>query len=111
MYQIVATPVFKSSLKRFRYFLENKYSLKFASKTIKDIKKRINENLSHNPEIAPISNRLVDLGITKYRQYKVDQHNLVFYRIDEEEKTVILLAVIDSRQSIQKLLFELTVLL
>ncbi len=110
-YKIVATTVFKSSLQRFRYFLENKYSKKLATDTIKRIKKRIHQNLSKNPEIAPISQRLVEMGITQYRQYTIDEHNLVFYRVDEGNKTVVLLAVMDSRQSVPKMLYEVVVLM
>ena len=36
----------------------------------------------------------------------VAQHNLVFYRVDEEASKVVLIAVMDSRQSIEQLLYE-----
>lgn len=110
-YKIVASPAFKSSLQRFKYFLESKYSKKLAVDTVKHIKQRISQNLSRNPEIAPISQRLVELGVTQYRQYTIDEHNLVFYRVDEENETIVLLAVMDSRQSLQKLLYEVLVLM
>ena len=74
------------------------------------IKQHISEKLSENPYVAPISNRLVELGLSDYRQYIVDKHNLVFYKINEDRKEVVLLAAMDSRQSIQKLLYELTLL-
>ena len=111
MYNVVASPAFKASLKRFRYFLENKYSKNLANDTEKKIRRKIELNLAQNPEIAPLSERLVGLGINRYRQYRIDEHNLVFYRIDEKEKTVLLLAIMDSRQSVEKVLFEVMILL
>jgi len=110
MYKVVASPAFKASLKRFRYFLENKYSKKLAADTVKTIRQKIELNLEQNPKIAPVSDRLIELGINRYRQYTIDEHNLVFYRVDEKEKTVLLLAVMDSRQSVEKVLFEVMVL-
>ncbi|NQU33037.1 MAG: type II toxin-antitoxin system RelE/ParE family toxin [Bacteroidetes bacterium] len=110
MYEITASPVFKLCLQRLVHFLSIKFSPKLALETKQLIKSSIVENLSDNPFIAPISDRLVSLGIKEYRQYLIDQHNIVFYRVDEENRRVILLAVIDSRQSIQKLLSEVILL-
>ena len=110
MYEIVATPAFKLCLDRLIHFLEIKYSPQKARKTKSHIKKVLAKNLSKNPLIAPVSNRLIDIGITEYRQYAVDEHNMVFYRINEPRKQVILLAVMDSRQNIQKLLLDVLLL-
>ena len=110
MYEIVATPAFKLCLNRLIHFLETKYSPQKARKTKSHIKKVLAENLSKNPHIAPVSNRLIDIGITEYRQYPVDEHNMVFYRINESRKQVILLAIMDSRQNIQKLLLDVLLL-
>ena len=109
MYKVVASSAFKASLKRFRYFLKSKHSKKLAADTVKTIRKKIEQNLAQNPEIAPVSERLVEIGINRYRQYRADEHNLFFYILDEKEKNVFLLAVIDSRQSVEKLLFEVMV--
>lgn len=106
MYTIVASPTFKLCLKRLIHFLDIKYSTKYARDTKQKIKESILKNLLNNPHIAPISERLIDLGIKEYRQYVINDKNIVFYRIDEENKMIILLAVMDSRQSIQKLLSE-----
>ncbi len=106
-YQIVASPTFKLTLTRLCHFLEKKYSAQKARETKQILKKTLLENLPANPTIAAVSNRLLDLGITNYRQYLIDQHNLVFYRIDERQHKVTLLAVMDNRQSIQKLLQEI----
>ncbi len=110
MYEVVATPAFKLCLDRLIYFLETKYSPKKALKTKSHIKKVLAENLSQNPHIAPVSNRLIDIGIRDYRQYPVGEHNMVFYRINEDKKQVVLVAVMDSRQSIQKLLLDILLL-
>ena len=110
MYKIVASPVFKICLRRLVHFLSIKFSAKLALETKQLIKNSILGNLSDNPYIAPISDHLVDLGIKEYRLYLIDQHNIVFYRIDEENRRIILLAVMDNRQSIQKLLSEVVLL-
>lgn len=110
MYEIIASTTFKLSLDRLIYFLEHKYSAQKAIATKGFIKKIIIENLSENPHIAPVSSRLVTLGIKDYRQYSIDEHNLLFYRIDDETKKVILSLIMDSRQSIQKLLHEVMLL-
>ena len=106
MYKIVASPTFKICLKRLIHFLTTKYSSTLALETKQVIKKSVLENLPINPYIAPISDRLIDLGIKDYHQYLIDEHNIVFYRIDEANKRVILLLVMDSRQNIQKLLSD-----
>lgn len=109
-YTLVASPVFKLSLQRLIYFLEKKYTQSLANKTKRTIRKGIEKGLLINPKVAPISPRLIELGINEYRQLLVDKHNLVFFRIEEANKRVILLAVMDSRQSIGKLLSEINLL-
>lgn len=111
MYKIVTTPTFKLCLNRLLHFIQSKYSSQLAENTKSQIKSEILKKLSDNPFVAPISERLVDLGITDYRQLMIDDHNLIFFRIDENDKKVILLAIMDSRQSIQKLLSEVILLL
>jgi len=110
MYEITVSASFKITLKRLIDFLTTKHSLALAEETKQSIKKAILENLPTNPHFAHVSSRLIDLGIKEYRQYQIDEHNLVFYRVDEECKKIILLAVMDSRQSIQKLLSEVLLL-
>lgn len=106
-YEITASPYFKLSLKRLIHFMTVKYSSKLATETKRQIRNTIEENLPNNPYIAPISDRLVDLGIKEYRQYQMDEHNILFYQVNEDKKLIVLLTVIDSRQSIQKLLAEI----
>ncbi len=110
MYEVVATPAFKLCLDRLICFLETKYSPRKAQLIKSKIKKKLATNLPENPHIAPISNRLIELGIKDFRQYTVDEHNMVFYRINEDKKQLVLLAVMDDRQSIQKLLLEVMLL-
>lgn len=110
MYEVVATPAFKLCLDRLICFLETKYSPRKAQAIKSKIKKKLATNLPENPHIAPISNRLIELGIKDFRQYPVDEHNMVFYRINEDKKQLVLLAVMDSRQNIQKLLLEVMLL-
>ena len=110
MYEVVATPAFKLCLDRLICFLKTKYSPRKAQAIKSKIKKKLTINLSENPHIAPISNRLIELGIKDFRQYPVDEHNMVFYRINEDKKQIVLLAVMDGRQNIQKLLLEVMLL-
>ena len=110
MYQIIATPTFKVTLQRLVHFLEVKYSEEKARQISHQIKTTLTKKLAKNPEIAPLSPRLISLGINQYRQFQIDEHNIVFYKIIEKKKRVLLLAVMDSRQSLQKLLQEVALL-
>ena len=110
MYEVIASPTFRLCLNRLVHFLEQKHSTAKVKETKQIIKETLLKNLPKNPDIAPVSQRLLDLGIKEYRQYLIDQHNIVFYRVDDDNKKVILLAVMDSRQSIQKLLSEIILL-
>ena len=110
MYEIVVSPTFKLCLNRLIQFLEVKYSVEKAHQTKVLLKQSISTQLCKDPYIAPVSGRLIELGITDYRKELIDKHNVVFYRINEKNKQVILLAVMDTRQSIQKLLHEVMLL-
>lgn len=105
-YKIQATPVFKVSLNKLTHFLTRKFSATVAKAAKGNIKIKIQNQLSSAPFSAPPSDRLLALGVGDYRQLLVDEHNIVFYRIEENTKTVILLLAIDSRQDLEKLLFE-----
>ncbi len=122
-YKMVASPVFKRSLQRLRAFLSEQFGEKVANSVSENIKLKITEQLTQNPFCGPISERLFQLGLTEYRQLLIDEHNLVFYVVrnadssadspkdTDNEQEVQLLLVMDSRQSIQKLLFELNLLM
>ena len=109
-YRIKVTPVFKLCLKKLNAFLTRKFNQNVASEAKQAIKSKVKSQLSGNPYSAPHSDRLLELGLTEYRQLLVDSHNVVFYRVDESTKTIILLLVIDSRQDLKKLLFEVNLL-
>lgn len=109
--QIVASPIFKLSVQRFTAFLTEKYDSNFANEVLAEVKQHIQQQLADFPEIAPLSERLVALGIADYRQWQLDKHNLVFYRINHREQQLELLLLMDSRQSLRKLLFECNLLL
>ncbi len=109
MYSLEASPAFKISLDRLTSFLERKYSSEVAEKTKKQIKSKVKSVLAKRPFSAPISPRLLEMGIDSYRQLMIDEHNLVFYRVNDETKVVSLLAVMDSRQSIENLLYEVMI--
>ena len=110
MYTIVASETFKASVQRFRAFLSYKYGDKFAEQKVALVRQNIEQHLPATPDIAPISPRLLEIGITEYRQWLIDNHNLIFYKVEQDSKEVHLLALMDSRQNIQKLLFELMLL-
>jgi hypothetical protein len=109
-YKIVTTKVFIQSLARFEEFLTRKYSKTLSREQVTKIKRQINKKLIDNPHLAPPSQRLLPLGIYQCRQWSLDDHNIVFYRVDEDSKKIILLVAMDSRQSIEKLLYELMLL-
>ncbi len=109
-YNIKVTPVFKLCLEKLATFLTRKFSHSVATETRQAIKEKISTQLSTQPYAAPRSERLTELGLTEYRQLLIDKHNVVFFRVDESNSTVILLLVIDSRQDLKKLLFEVNLL-
>jgi len=110
LYEIVATPVFKITLKKLCAFLSSKYGADTANEAREIIKQRV-KLLAKNPNLAPVSDRLEALGFSNYRQLSIDSHNLVYYRVDTALKRVILVAAMDSRQSIEQLLYEVTIAL
>lgn len=110
-YTLVFSPAFKHTLRRLDSFITRKYSLSLARKTRQQIKNEISIALPSHPYIGPVCERLIDLGVAGYRQLLVGKHNTVIYRVDESAKTIIVLLVFDNRQSIQKLLSEISLVL
>lgn len=104
-YQIVASPTFKVTLKKLLSFVAKKFNQSVAIETRQQLKTRV-AALSENPQLGPVSERLSAFGITNYRQLLVDEHNLVFYRVCSATRKVILVLAMDSRQSIDQVLFE-----
>lgn len=110
-YTIVASRVFQLSVGRFRSFVEGQHSAAMAANLVSRIKTKISQELTLNPHIAPVSERLLSLGIAEYRQWLVDDHNIVMYRIDEESRCIELLLLMSTKQSIEKLLYEVNLLI
>lgn len=111
LYRVEASRVFKLSIQRFRSFIEQSYSESTADNVIANIKAKIREQLPVNPKVGPISERLLALGVSDYRQWLVDDHNLVFYKVDEANQNVELFLLMSTKQSIRKLLFEINLLI
>jgi hypothetical protein len=61
--------------------------------------------------MGSVCDRLLDLGVAGYRQWIIDKHNTVIYRVDEDNKELIILLAFDSRQSLQKLLTDVNLVL
>lgn len=75
------------------------------------IQKGIEEKLLTDPFIGPVCDRLLDLGIVGYRQLIIDKHNHVIYQVDKQHEKIIVLLVFDSRQSIEKLLSDINLMI
>jgi plasmid stabilization system protein ParE len=110
-HSLTFSPVFKYTLKRLDSFLTRKYSSGLAKKVRQEIRCEISTALPSNPYIGPVCERLIDLGVAGYHQLLVGSHNTVIYSVDENAKTIIVLLVFDNRQSIQKLLSEISLVL
>ena len=109
-YTVIASPYFRQSLIRLNRFLATKFSQELATQNNAALQQKIAEVLPKQPNIAPISERLIGLGISSYRQWAIDGNNLIYYRVDTDNKQVVLLLAMDARQDIQKLLYDLTLL-
>jgi toxin ParE1/3/4 len=107
-YEIVASPVFNLTLKKLFTFLSNKHGNDIATNAIAEIKLKVGLLVEH-PYLAPVSDRLEALGFSDYRQLSIDKHNIVYYRIDTSRNKIILIVAMDSRQSIEQLLYEVTI--
>jgi addiction module RelE/StbE family toxin len=110
-YQLVFSPVFKHSLKRLSHFLTRKFSKSLADKVRTEVREQISQRLVSDPLTGPMCDRLIDLGVEGYRQLLIGSHNMVIYRVDEEQQQVLVLLVLDTRQSIQKLLSDVNLML
>lgn len=110
-FKLVASPVFRISLNRFKAFLNARVGDESTTRVVENIKSRLKEDLEPNPYLAPISERLLALGLNEYRLFMIDEHNLVIYRVDELQHEIVLLLIMDSRQSLRKLLFEVNLLM
>lgn len=110
-YKLVFSPVFKVSLRRLKNFLSRKFSKEVSEAAQAQIRTAIEQVLPSNPFIGSECDRLLDLGVVGYRQWVIDKHNTVIYRIDENNKDLVVLLTFDSRQSLQKLLTDVNLVL
>ena len=110
-YKLVFSPVFKISLRRLKSFLLRKFSKKVSQAAQAKIRAAIEDTLASNPFLGSECDRLLDLGVVGYQQWVIDKHNTVIYRIDEQRKELVILLVFDSRQSLQKLLTDVNLIL
>ena len=76
-YSIKVTPVFKLCLKKLDAFLTRKFNHNVANEAKRAIKSKVKSQLSGNPYSAPHSDRLLELGLTEYRQLLVDSNNVL----------------------------------
>lgn len=109
-FTIEATDIFKLSLKRFKLFLTRQHGVEYTQAFIEELQKQIDYQLSAHPYSASISERMFSIGVTNYRQLTVSKYCLVLFKINENERVVRLDLVMDSRQSIRKLLEEVNLL-
>jgi len=110
-YKIEATSVFKLSQQRLFTFLSKNYSQALAIKNKKKLKEYITSRLETTPFAAPVSERMLSMGLSEYRQLHVPEHNIVIYTVNEHVKLVTLILVSDARQSIRKLLYDINILM
>jgi toxin ParE1/3/4 len=109
-YKLKFAPAFKASLRRLMSFLERKHSVPVAASARAQIKQKV-LLLAEQPELGPICDRLLDLGVPGYRQLLIGEHNMLIYKVDHDQKVVSVLLVFDTRQSLQKLLTDLQLVL
>jgi len=107
-YRISASPVFRLTLRKLLAFVAKKHGDEVAIETRSTLKSRV-DTLKENPALAPISDRLAEFGFHDYRQLTVGKHNLIFYRIDEQKHEIVLVVAMDARQSVEQLLYEVTI--
>lgn len=103
-FQVIYTPVFKSTLSRLCYFLSHNYSEELANNVREQIRNSINKKLAINRFLGAVSERLMSIGIKEYRQFMVAEHNLIFYKIEKDK--LVILAVMDTRQNISDVLYN-----
>ena len=109
-YQLKFSPAIKICLQRLMSFLQIKYSTEVAISARDQIKQRVTV-LAEQPEIGPICQRLLDLGVAGYRELLIDEHDLLIYKVDSEAGVISVLLVFDTRQSLQKLLTDIQLVL
>lgn len=94
-YNIIRTDTADAGIRKIILYVAANFGNQVALEKLDDIEKRINV-LSDNPYIG-VDTRY---PVLKRQGYKVLilEKNLVFYKIDESKKEVVIYAVVDQRQ-------------
>lgn len=94
-YKVMRTDMADAGIRRIILYVAQNFGNKVALEKLDEIEKRILE-LGEDPYIGT-SPRYLVLKRQGYKVLILDK-DLVFYKIDEENKTVIVYAVVDQRQ-------------
>ena len=94
-YKVIRTDTADAGIRKIILYVSQNFGNSVALKKLDEIEKRILE-LEDDPYIGTDPRYLV----LKRQGYKVLilEKDMVFYKIDEEEKTVVVYAVVDQRQ-------------
>ena len=94
-YNIIRTDTADAGIRKIILYVEANFGNKFALEKLDDIEERINA-LADNPHMG-VEPRY---PVLKRQGYKVLilEKNLVFYKINESKKEVVIYAVVDQRQ-------------
>nr|WP_136250291.1 type II toxin-antitoxin system RelE/ParE family toxin [Ningiella ruwaisensis] len=103
-FKLVYTPLFVNTLAKLQYFLSANYSEELALNTLNEIEQKIREVLHPNPFLGAVIPELQEIGICSYRKFIIDKHNVLFYKL--EDKSLIILAIMDMRQNINDVLYD-----
>lgn len=103
-YIVVYTPLFKQCLGRLKRFVAAKESSMAANKMQRAVEQLFDANFNDKALKQEACDRLVDLGINKFQQITVQKNQSVFYKV--EDKLIVVLAIVDKRQSITDLLYD-----
>ena len=94
-YNVIRTDTADVGIRKIILYVAQNFGNKVALEKLNEIEKRINQ-LGDDPYIGADPRYLV----LKRQGYKVLmlEKNLVFYKIDEDKKNVVIYAVVDQRQ-------------
>ena len=94
-YKVIRTDTADAGIRKIILYVAQNFGNSVALEKLDEIEKRILE-LGDDPYIGTDPRYLV----LKHQRYKVLilEKDLVFYKIDEEKKTVVVYAVVDQRQ-------------
>ena len=101
MYKILRTDTADAGIRKITLYIAENFGVDTALEKINDLEKAIN-SLSENPYLGVDPNYMV----LRRQGYKVliTDMDLVFYKVSEEIKTVIIYAVTDQRQDYLKII-------